>query len=141
GPAVDRGHDRYAVASVWAAAVVLLPGALAAGRMAPLQSWGETSLGAVTGNNKWFTLSAAQVQELGLADEDLIRISPPGSRHLRGLELSEEGWEKLAAHGAAAWMFRPAAEPSGAGARFVASGELLNVDAAYKCRVRSPWWR
>lgn len=136
-----RGNDRWTGSLVGLEAQGILSAALAAGRMAPLQSWGETSLGAVTGNNKWFTLSAAQVQELGLAEEDLIRISPPGSRHLRGLELSEEGWEKLAAHGAAAWMFRPAAEPSGAGARFVASGELQNVDAAYKCRVRSPWWR
>ncbi|TDU30670.1 N-6 DNA methylase [Arthrobacter sp. JUb115] len=136
-----RMNERWTGSLVGLEAQGILSAALAAGRMAPLQSWGETSLGAVTGNNKWFTLSAQQIQDLGLAREDLIRISPPGSRHLRGLELSEDGWEKLAEHGAAAYMFRPGAEPSGAGARFVASGELQNVDQAYKCKVRSPWWR
>lgn len=136
-----RMSDRWTGSLAGLEAQGILATALAAGRMAPLQSWGETSLGAVTGNNKWFTLSAGQIHQLGLVREDLIRISPPGSRHLRGLELSEEDWEKLTEHGAATYMFRPAAEPSAAGARLVASGELQNVDQAYKCRVRSPWWR
>lgn len=136
-----RLADRWTGSLAGLEAQGILSAALAGGRLAPLQSWGETSLGAVTGNNKWFTLSAQQVAQLGLAEQDLIRISPPGSRHLRGLELSDEGWGKLEEHGAATYMFRPAADPSAAGAQFVAEGELRNVDQAYKCRVRSPWWR
>ena len=53
-----------------------------------LQAWGETTLGMVTGNNKYFALAPAKVHELGLQPSDLIRISPPGSRHLRGLSLT-----------------------------------------------------
>lgn len=115
--------------------------ALAEARFVPLQSWGETSLGAVTGNNKWFTRTAEQVRDLTLAPADLVRISPPGSRHLRGLELSEDGWQKLRDHGAATYLFRPEAEASKAGQRLIAAGEAASVDQAYKCRVRNPWWR
>ena len=133
--------ERWTGSLVGLEAQGVLDQALASGRFAPLQSWGETSLGAVTGNNKWFTLSPAQVSELGLAPEDLVRISPPGSRHLRGLELDTEQWERLGDHGSATYLFRPAAQPSAAGHRMVDAGQVLAVDSAYKCRVRSPWWR
>lgn len=136
-----RKEERWTGSLVGLEAQGILSTALRNGSVAPLQSWGETSLGAVTGNNKWFTLSAARVEELGLSETDLIRISPPGSRHLRGLELSTAGWQKLTEHGSATYMFRPSAQPSAAGEKFVASGELASVDQAYKCRVRSPWWR
>jgi len=115
--------------------------ALANAEFVPLQTWGETSLGAVTGNNKWFTLSEPDVAELGLAEQDLIRISPPGSRHLRGLELGQEDWERLREHGAATYLFRPQGSASPAGQELISAGQQLGVDSAYKCRVRSPWWR
>lgn len=115
--------------------------ALAEGKFVPLQTWGETSLGAVTGNNKWFTLSAGQVTQLGLEPGDLVRISPPGSRHLRGLELGESAWQRLREHDAAVYMFRPQATASPAAELLIAAGELAEVDRAYKCRVRNPWWR
>jgi len=44
-----------------------------------LHTWGETTLGAVTGNDKWFTMSPGRARELRLADEELLRLSPPGS--------------------------------------------------------------
>ena len=34
---------------------------------APLQCWGETTLGMVTGNNRFFALSPDRVDALGLA--------------------------------------------------------------------------
>ncbi len=107
----------------------------------PLQAWGETTLGAVTGNNRFFALPARQVRDLGLPPEDLLRISPPGSRHLRGTGFGDEDWARLEAAGSAVWLFRPAGEPSAAAARRIARGEAEGVDRAYKCRVRSPWWR
>lgn len=106
-----------------------------------LQAWGDTTLGMVTGNNKYFALPPAKVKELGLQPADLIAISPPGSRHLRGLSLTPGALESLGKDGQATYLFRPEADPSPAARRYIASGEDLDVDAAYKCRVRKPWWR
>lgn len=106
-----------------------------------LETWGDTTLGMVTGNNKFFTLSPAKVAELGLRDSDLIRLSPPGSRHLRALTLTSSTLDALGRDGRSAYLFRPENSPSPQGWRYIASGEALDVHEAYKCRVRSPWWR
>ncbi len=39
------------------------------------------------------------------------------------------------------YLFRLAGEPSKAGAAYIAAGEAIGVERAYKCRVRSSWWR
>ena len=106
-----------------------------------LHDWGETTLGMVTGNNRHFALSRQRAAELGLQESDVISLSPPGSRHLRGLALSTDGWESLACAGEATLLFRPAAAPSPAAARYIEAGEARGVPSAYKCRVRTPWWR
>lgn len=107
-----------------------------------LQDWGTTSLGMVTGNNGYFALDATSVAATGLGEPDLLRISPPGSRHLRGLTFNPSAWRGLADSGARAWLFRPRGEnPSGASARYIARGRAAGVHHAYKCRVRRPWWR
>ena len=106
-----------------------------------LHDWGETTLGMVTGNNRYFALSRVRSSKLALEESDVISLSPPGSRHLRGLALSTDGWEGLARAGEATLLFRPAAAPSPAAARYIEAGEALGVPDAYKCRVRTPWWR
>lgn len=106
-----------------------------------LQHWGETSLGAVTGNNSYFTTTWQEAKERGFTSSDLVRISPPGSRHLRGLELSSRQLRQLGEEGKPTYLFRPAGNPSVAGEAFIAEGERTGVHHAYKCRVRKPWWR
>ena len=106
-----------------------------------LESWGDTTLGMVTGNNRYFTMSPADARERGLAGDELMRLSPPGSRHLRNLSLSKTAWEALGDEGAATYLFRPQSEPSRAARRYIAAGEAVHVEQAYKCRVRRPWWR
>lgn len=106
-----------------------------------LGAWGDTTLGMVTGNNRFFALSPSKVAELGLRDTDVIRLSPPGSRHLRGLSLTRDALTALGEDGQATYLFRPAGEPSKAAWSYIRSGEDLDVHAAYKCRVRTPWWR
>ncbi|KRB73214.1 methyltransferase [Nocardioides sp. Root190] len=108
---------------------------------ATLSQWGDTTLGMVTGNNKYFALSPAKVAELGLASTDVVLLSPPGSRHLRGLSLTSSDLRRLGADGQATFLFRPSAEPSDAAWSYIRSGEDLDVHTAYKCRVRKPWWR
>lgn len=106
-----------------------------------LEDWGDTTLGMVTGNNSYFALSPERVALLGLRATDLLPLSPPGSRHLRELALTGPMLADLAARGKATWLFRPAGEPSAAARGYLAAGESAGVPLAYKCRVRSPWWR
>ncbi|MFT4135625.1 Eco57I restriction-modification methylase domain-containing protein [Microbacterium sp.] len=113
----------------------------AGGTFAPLGDWGETTLGAVTGNNAFFCLSPQRADELRLGADELVPLSPPGSRHLRGLSLTATRMRELGAMGRATSLFRPAAEPSAAARRYIQAGHRAGVDLAYKCRVRTPWWR
>lgn len=110
-----------------------------------LDTWGETDLGMVTGNNRYFCLTHSQATELGLTEAELLRISPPGSRHLRGLTFTERAWRELVEAERRAYLFAPRenleAVPSEAAARYIAAGVETGVQNAYKCRVRSPWWR
>lgn len=114
---------------------------LSADHFTPLESWGDTTLGMVTGNNRYFALSPARVAELGLAPTDLVRLSPPGSRHLRGLSFTDSALEEMGRTGSATWLLRPSGEPSAAAREYIAAGEVTGVQKAYKCRVRKPWWR
>lgn len=110
------------------------------GGFGTLSDWGRLSLGAVTGNNKFFLLSPSRALELGLEPRDTVNVSPPGSSHLRCLSFSAEEHSTLGRSGAQTLMFRPE-EPSAAAWAYIAEGEASGVDQAYKCRVRSPWWR
>jgi len=62
------------------------------GEFSDLLAWGETDLGMVTGNNRYFTLNQDTVAHLGLRRDDLLAISPPSSRHLRGLTFTSKAW-------------------------------------------------
>lgn len=106
-----------------------------------LEDWGETDLGMVTGNNNFFTLSVEKARKLGLRDGDLTRISPPSSRHLRGLTFTDKTWREMADAGARVYLFDPSSRPSTAAQRYIEEGEERGVPNAYKCRVRTPWWR
>lgn len=112
------------------------------GRFTSLEQWGDTTLGMVTGNNRFFTLSPERVRELGLPRNEIVRLSPPGSSHLRGLTLSNGMMTRLGKEGSATWLFRPATgELSAQAVAYIEAGEKAGVNEAYKCRVRSPWYR
>lgn len=116
-------------------------GATSEAAFTTLRDWGETKLGAVTGNNRYFALTRGEASARGLSDEELLPISPPGSRHLRGLSFDPAGWETAAASGARALLFRPPGPPSLRARTYIGDGERGGVHTAYKCRVRTPWWR
>ena len=106
-----------------------------------LSKWGSVYLGAVTGNNKFFSLTVEEASENGLSQSDMIRISPPGTRHLRGLTFTEVVWKSLAKNGAQCFLLYPKGEPSQAAKRYIFEAEQAGISKAYKCRVRKPWWR
>lgn len=112
------------------------------GQFVPMQQWGESYLGMVTGNNGYFTLSARDAVRLGIPESELLKVSPPGSRHLRGLSFSRQAWQELETAGARVYLFFPDTKrPSIASTRYIRDGELHKVHTAYKCRVRKPWWK
>ncbi|TFW30268.1 SAM-dependent methyltransferase [Massilia arenosa] len=111
------------------------------GRFTRLDQWGDTTLGIVTGNNKYFALSPQRVKELGLPRHELLRLSPPGSAHLRGLSLSAAMLAQLGKQGQSTYLFCPGDQPSAAAAEYIDSGHRAGVATAYKCRVRKTWYK
>jgi hypothetical protein len=108
----------------------------------PLLTWGDTTLGAVTGSNAFFTLTAEEAALHKIPERELKPISPPGSRHLRGLTFSDAAWEEQSREGAACYLFAPDREkPSAAALRYIEHGETQQIHTGYKCRNRKPWWR
>ena len=106
-----------------------------------LHNWGETSLGAVTGNNKYFAMTADEIRRRRLSSTDYVPLSPPGSRHLRALDLTRYRLDALRDAGSPTYLFRPSGDPSRAALRKIKEGERQGVHEAYKCSVRTPWWR
>lgn len=111
------------------------------GVVVPLQELGDTTLGMVTGANRFFTLSPQRVSALRIPRRDLLRVSPPGSSHLRRLALTDSAMTRLGQDGHATWLLYPSAKPAVETIAYIDSGHVTGVDTAYKCRVRKPWWR
>lgn len=111
------------------------------GRFTNLETWGDTTLGMVTGDNQYFTLSPGDVTRLGLKRQELLRLSPPGSAHLRGLVLSTARLNRLGEQGKSTYLFYPNNQPSDEALAYIEAGEKVGVNKAYKCRVRKTWYR
>ncbi|WP_207844075.1 N-6 DNA methylase [Williamsia soli] len=106
-----------------------------------LETWGDTTLGMVTGANHYFTLSPHDVEKVGLQPNELLRLSPPGSSHLRGLVLSTAMLNRLGREGKSTYLFYPGENPSAEARAYIEAGEKTGVEKAYKCRVRRIWYR
>jgi adenine-specific DNA methylase len=109
-----------------------------------LGEYGSPELGIVTGANAFFTLSDRTRADYGLSEEagQVTPICPPGTKHLRGTTFSLAAWRRLRDDGERVWLFRPAPDDrSAAVTRYRDHGELLGVHTAYKCSIRTPWWR
>lgn len=136
-----RGDESWTGALLPSQAYSLYDETLEAQDFETLRDWGRTYLGAVTGNNNYFCLKRSQVEALGLDADELVRISPPGSKHLRGVAFSEEDWNVTAQADERCYLFAPGSSPSSAARRYIADGESRGVHEAYKCQVREPWWQ
>jgi hypothetical protein len=112
-------------------------------RMARLDSYGTPELGTVTGANGYFALSETTRREYGIPESHLKPISPPGTRHLKGLAFTSERWDELRRTGdARVWLLYPAPKARSRGLmEYLRHGEELGVHEAYKCSIRDPWWR
>ena len=137
-----EGDQKWTPALLRADALAAYRSLTEGGKFSTLLDWGETYLGAVTGNNDYFTLTKTRAIELGLEESELLKISPPGSKHLRGLVFSDGAWEHLAKGGKRCYLFAPDPDrPSDSARKYIEMGSKLGVDQGYKCRNRRPWWR
>lgn len=134
-------EDKWTAGLLPADAAALYTDILTAGAFETLDQWGDINLGMVTGNNRYFCLSSEHVSRLRLKKNELLALCPPGSRHLRGLGFTTSAWEEMLQTGSAGFLFDPKAEPSEAASAYIRTGEMQGVEKAYKCRVRSPWWK
>jgi hypothetical protein len=136
------GEDKWTPALVSASAFARYREIAAGAGFEELSAWGDTYLGAVTGSNRFFALDERAARAERLPARDLERISPPGSKHLRGLTFTATAWRERAAAGDAVYLFYPRdGRRSRAAERRIAAGAAAGVPDAYKCRVRAPWWR
>jgi adenine-specific DNA-methyltransferase len=107
-----------------------------------LREYGVAELGTVTGANSFFALSETTRRRYGLTEDQLIRISPPGTKHLKGLSFTPGAWEKLRDADEAVWLLCPSpGDRTRTLQRYLKHGEAEGVPDAYKCRIRTPWWR
>jgi adenine-specific DNA-methyltransferase len=114
----------------------------ATARMARLDEYGAPTLGTVTGANDFFALSEVTRLRYGIAERHLKRVSPPGTRHLKGLSFSRAQWEELKLLGHRVWLLCPDKKARSKGlTTYLEYGRRRNVPDAYKCTVRDPWWR
>ena len=137
---LTRDDEKWTPALVGDEALAIYE-ALVEDRCEQLGRWGSAYLGAVTGSNGFFTLTQSEAHGLGLRELDVIRISPPGTRHLRKPTFSNHDWNRLANDGANCLLLSPAGEPSDNALQYIARAETDGVPKAYKCSVRQPWWR
>lgn len=107
-----------------------------------LSDYGTSELGIVTGANSFFALTEATRLQYNLEESQLVRISPPGTRHLKGATFTSSQWRQLREAGERVWLFRPSPDDdTEARKTYTEYGESLSVDQAYKCQIRTPWWR
>jgi adenine-specific DNA methylase len=107
-----------------------------------LTQYATVELGTVTGSNDFFTLTDETRTKYGLTESQLKKISPPGTRHLRGMAFTNADWESQREKGESVWILHPdPADRSRGLQRYVAMGKEQGIDQAYKCTVRTPWWR
>lgn len=59
-----------------------------------LGDYGSPELGTVTGANHYFAIAEDTRREYDIPDRDVVRISPPGTKHLRGPSFTDRDWNR-----------------------------------------------
>jgi adenine-specific DNA-methyltransferase len=117
---------------------------LTRGRTATLGDYVRVRRGIAAGDNSFFCLRQAEVEEWEIEPEYLVPVVV-GAKDLPPSGVLDDGFraERIAA-GARAHMFfchEPRAALAGTNAlRYIEHGERLGVDERFNCRTRSPWY-
>lgn len=110
--------------------------------VAPLTEHATIDVGVVTGENSFFVLSQAEVEQRGLAEYCLPLVGR--SVQLRGAIVNAKEWASLAAEGHRAYLFTVDRSVNGSltpeAKRYVEQGERAGTHKGYKCSIRTPWY-
>ncbi len=100
----------------------------------------DVGIGYVTGANSFFHLSAERAAELGLSGEHLKR-AVFRSAALSGLAFTETDWNTSEPKTAGYLLHIEGGTVSEELENYLGQGETAGVSRAFKCRVRTPWYR
>ena len=104
----------------------------------------HVSLGIVTGAKGFFLLSDEEVADNRLSRQSLVPVLP-SARDMRGLLVTRQDWIQLRKSGRPGWLLRcaiPRQRLNGqAVGIYIRKGERNGANLAFKCSVRSPWYR
>jgi adenine-specific DNA-methyltransferase len=108
-----------------------------------LSTYGIPELGTVTGSNGYFALDEETRLKYGLVESIHVRkVCPPGTKHLKGLSFTLGQWSALRDAGEKVWLLHPSINDSSKELeKYLRLGVSIGVPDAYKCTVRTPWWR
>jgi adenine-specific DNA-methyltransferase len=119
--------------------------ALTRGRTAKLGDYARIRRGIGSGDNSFFCLTQAQVDEWGIEAEFLVPVVV-GAKDLpnNGSALTRGFWEQRRAAGTRCWLLwchRPKAKLAGTNVlRYLERGEELRLPERFNCRTRDPWY-
>lgn len=113
---------------------------LAEGALEPLGSHGAVELGTITGSNDFFLLDEATRESYAIGREHVLPLAPTRSSRA-GFAFDDGDWERLRSAGERVWMFYPRDLESTGVRRYIEHGEQLGVPLAYRCKIRTSWWR
>ena len=108
-------------------------------QVSSLGALADVGIGYVTGANTFFHLHPGRANELGLSDEHLKR-AVFRSAALSGLEFTESDWNE-AGRDSGFLLHIGEDQPTADLNAYLGQGEAAGVPKAYKCRVRTPWYR
>lgn len=110
-------------------------------RVTTLGSLGSVDIGAVTGANDFFLLTADDEPRLA---PELLRPAVSKAMHVKGARFALDDYEGLLAKGARCRLFVATAdtpdEQLATAIAYQRRGKKAGIHERYKCRVREPWW-
>jgi hypothetical protein len=97
--------------------------------------------GYASGANRFFQLSPARAAELELPP-NALRPAVFSSRAFTSTRFARDDWERASRAGLAGYVLHVPDEPLEPSlARYLNEGEAAGVHLAYRCRIRTPWYR
>lgn len=136
---LTSGQDKLTLHFIPAKARGLYRELAARPNVSRLGALAEVGIGYVTGANPFFHLTPERAAKAGLP-ADALRPAVFRSAALSGLTFTDADWSDAAEKGSAGYLLS-SDDDSPELRRYLAQGEAAGVHKAYKCRVRTPWYR
>ena len=139
-PALADGQEKLITQLLLPEARTLYAELLGRSQVSSLGALADVGIGYVTGANSFFHLSPARAAELGLSDKHL-KGAVFRSAALSGLAFTKADWRVATAKNAGYLLDATADTLTAELEDYLAQGKAAGVPQAYKCRVRTPWYR